>query len=99
VTVAVDAASPLAAAGSAAIVRTSLGTFLVARTTQETFSAVTATCTHEACTITGFQNSQFVCPCHGSRFTPSGAVANGPATRPLTQYATQFGNGVLTFTV
>ena len=99
ISVAVDSGSPLAAVGSAAIAQTALGTFLLARTTQESFTALTATCTHESCAITGFSGSQFVCPCHGSRFTTSGAVAMGPATRPLQQYPTQFGNGVLTFTV
>ena len=66
---------------------------------QDAFNALTATCTHEACTITGFAAPQFVCPCHGSRYTTAGAVVNGPATRGLTSYPTQFANGVLTFTV
>jgi cytochrome b6-f complex iron-sulfur subunit len=99
VTVAVDATSPLATGGSAAIVTTSLGSQLVTRTGDSSFAAFTAVCTHEGCTITGFANSQFVCPCHGSKFTTSGSVASGPATRSLQQYQTQFANGVLTFTV
>ena len=99
VTVAVDSGSPLAAVNSAAMVQTPLGTFLVSRTAQETFSALTAVCTHEGCSVTGFSNNQYVCPCHGSRFTTAGSVANGPATRALQQYTTQFANGVLTFTV
>jgi cytochrome b6-f complex iron-sulfur subunit len=99
VSVTVDAASALASVGAAALVQTSFGTFLVARTAQNSFTALTATCTHEGCTITGFSSSQFVCPCHGSQFTTSGAVAAGPATRALQQYATQFTNGVLTFSV
>ena len=89
----------LAAVNSAAMVQTSLGTFLLARTAQDTFSALTAVCTHEGCSVTGFASNQFVCPCHGSRFTTTGSVANGPATRALQQYTTQFANNVLTFTV
>jgi hypothetical protein len=54
------------------------------------------TCTHESCTITGFADSSYVCPCHGSRFDTSGRVLNGPASRALRQYQTQFANGVLT---
>ena len=48
--------------------RSSGGTFLVARTAQESFSALTTICTHQTCTISGFDNTNFVCPCHGSRF-------------------------------
>jgi cytochrome b6-f complex iron-sulfur subunit len=99
VSVTIDAASALASVGSAAIVQTSLGAFLIAHTAQSSFTALTATCTHEGCTVTGFSSNQFVCPCHGSQFSTSGAVAMGPATRALQQYPTQFANGVLTFSV
>jgi cytochrome b6-f complex iron-sulfur subunit len=96
--VAIDASSPLASPGSAALVQSPLGTVLVSRTGADTFTAVTATCTHESCTITGFADSSYVCPCHGSRFDTSGRVVNGPATRALRQYQTQLANGVLTIT-
>ena len=96
--VAIDTSSPLASAGSAALVQSPLGTVLVSRTGADSFSAVTATCTHESCTITGFADSSYVCPCHGSRFGTSGRVLNGPASRALRQYQTQFANGVLTVT-
>jgi len=98
VSVSIDPAGALASVGSAAILQTSLGTFLVAHTAQDTFSVLSAICTHESCTITGFSGSQFVCPCHGSQFTTSGGVANGPATRSLPSFASQFSGGVLTFT-
>lgn len=91
--------SALAAVGSAATVPTSLGTFLVSRTGADTFVALTAICTHEQCTITGFDGSRYVCPCHGSQYATSGSVVMGPATRALTQFPTAFAAGVLTFTV
>ena len=94
----IDAASPLASPGSAALVQSPLGTLLVSRTASDAFSALTATCTHEGCSITGFLDSSYVCPCHGSRFDTSGRVLNGPASRSLRQYQTQFANGVLTIT-
>jgi cytochrome b6-f complex iron-sulfur subunit len=64
-------------------VRSSGGAFLVSRTAQDTFTALTSTCTHEACTITGFDGSAYICPCHGSRFNTTGRVLNGPATTSL----------------
>lgn len=91
------AGTALANVGGAAATQNSLGGFLIARTAQDTFMAMTAICTHEQCTITGFSNGRFVCPCHGSQFTTTGAVAQGPATRNLQTFQTQFANGMLTF--
>jgi cytochrome b6-f complex iron-sulfur subunit len=99
VTVAVDAGSPLASTGSAALVRSSAGSFVVARTAQDAFTALTAICTHEGCEVSGFASPEFVCPCHGSRYTTSGAVVAGPATRALRQFTTRFANNVLTITL
>jgi cytochrome b6-f complex iron-sulfur subunit len=93
------AGTPLANVGGAAMTSTSLGTFLIAHVSQDSYSVLTATCTHEAFTISGYANSQFVCPNHGSRFSTSGAVENGPAVTPLRQYSASFANGTLTFTV
>jgi Rieske Fe-S protein len=96
VTVTVDASSPLASVGSAALVQSGAGNFLVSRASQDAFVALTAVCTHEGCTVTGFQNARYVCPCHGSQFTTNGAVAQGPASRALQQFGTAFANNVLT---
>jgi len=97
ITVTIAAASPLAAVGGAALVTTGLGPFLVARTGQNAFSVVTATCTHEDCTISGFENAMYVCPCHGSQFTESGTVVSGPASVSLRQFAAQFTDPTLTW--
>ena len=60
----------------------------MAHTAQDSFVALTAICTHETCTITGFDNQHYVCPCHGSTFDVSGHVLGGPAPTSLHQYAT-----------
>ncbi len=98
VTVTVDAGSPLATVGGTALVQSSGVSFLVARTAQDTFSALSAICTHQTCTITNFSDQLFVCPCHGSEFDATGRVARGPAAVALHQYPTQFANNVLTIT-
>lgn len=95
-TVVIDTASPLASPGSLAFVRSAAGNYLVARTSQDGFSALTTICTHQNCTITGYSGQTFVCPCHGSQFDATGHVLGGPAPRALRQYATQFANNVLT---
>jgi Rieske Fe-S protein len=98
VTVTIPSSGSLSASGTAALANTSIGSFLIARTGDSSFTVLTATCTHEACTVSGFESSQYVCPCHGSRFTTSGAVAMGPASRSLTSFASTFANGTLAFT-
>ncbi len=46
--------------------------------------AVSAVCTHLGCTVARSPEG-FACPCHGSRFGPTGTVLGGPAPRPLPQ--------------
>jgi Rieske Fe-S protein len=99
VTVGVEGGSPLGSVGAAALVRSTVGDFLVARTAQDSFTALTAICTHEACTITGFRSPTYVCPCHGSQYSTAGQVLSGPATRSLRTFTTQLTGTTLTITV
>jgi Rieske Fe-S protein len=89
----------LASVGTSVLVQAGSNSILVTRTADTVFTAVTAICTHEQCVITGFQSGAFVCPCHGSQYSTSGAVRQGPATRALQTFAAQFTNNVLTITV
>jgi len=52
---------------------------------QDNFHAISAVCTHLGCTVQ-WRETQFACPCHGSRFRPDGIVIGGPAPRPLPWY-------------
>ncbi len=96
VTLTIVDTSPLATVGGAVLLQTPSGVFLVGRTAADQFAATTAICTHEGCTITGFTNNTYVCPCHGSRFTAQGGVVVGPASRSLQRFTTSFANNVLT---
>ena len=73
------AGTPLANVGGAARVESNAGLFLVSRTSDTTFTVIDGVCTHEGCTITGATATQYVCPCHGSRYNLTGQVQQGPA--------------------
>jgi Rieske Fe-S protein len=47
------------------------------------FVGLSATCTHQGCTVADVSGGTINCPCHGSKFNLDGSVANGPATSPL----------------
>ena len=90
------AGSALASEGGAALVESTAGVFLLARTSASAFSAVEAVCTHEGCTVSDADGDVYVCPCHGSRYSRTGQVVRGPATASLRKYATTFTDGVVT---
>jgi len=47
--------------------------------------ALSSVCTHNGCNV-DWQSSEFVCPCHGSKFSADGEVTNGPASEALSSY-------------
>jgi Rieske Fe-S protein len=61
------------------------------------FTAVQVACTHQGTAIE-FKSSQenFVCPNHGSKFTTTGAVLNGPATTNLKKYKITIAGNTMT---
>lgn len=53
-------------------------------------------CTHLGCHYNwDAGRGKFVCPCHGSVFTPGGEVVAGPAPRPLDTLPSKVEDGVL----
>lgn len=93
----VDLSTELTTVGSA---KTSNGIILVrtaAGNTASSFTAVQVACTHEGTSI-GYNNGQgiFICPLHGSQFSKSGAVLQGPAATALQQYTVNIQGTTLT---
>jgi Rieske Fe-S protein len=59
--------------------------------------AMSLTCTHAGCEISGVSPAGLICFCHGSQFDSNGNVVRGPATQPLAHFVvTVDSSGVLT---
>ncbi|MEV0412174.1 Rieske (2Fe-2S) protein [Streptomyces sp. NPDC050448] len=59
---------------------------VVTQPTTGSFRCFTAVCTHQGCIVSKVENGTIDCPCHGSKFQiADGAVAHGPASRPLAE--------------
>ena len=55
--------------------------------TGDGFLALSSACTHSGCTVSYDHSSgNLPCPCHGSIFSTTGSVLNGPADSPLKKY-------------
>ncbi len=52
------------------------------------YIALTAVCTHLGCIVKWVnEKGEFLCPCHGGRFSATGQVLGGPPPRPLETYS------------
>lgn len=70
--------------GQGAVIKRGLKGIAVARLEDGTLCAVGSACTHLGCGVAWNHGEQsWDCPCHGSRFAPTGEVLHGPATKPL----------------
>lgn len=70
--------------GDAAVVCSGGEQLAVHRDNHGELNVVSAVCTHlGGIVLWNKENSQWGCPCHGSKFLPDGSVANGPAEAPL----------------
>jgi cytochrome b6-f complex iron-sulfur subunit len=51
------------------------------------FVALSAVCTHLGCIVKWVDDTEeFLCPCHGGRFSKAGQVLGGPPPKPLETY-------------
>jgi len=55
--------------------------------TGSAFIALSSICTHQGCGVSyNSGNDNLPCPCHGSIFSTTGSVLQGPANAPLKKY-------------
>ncbi len=70
--------------GDAAVVRSGGEQLAVHRDDDGQLKVVSAVCTHAGCIVLwNNSDSQWACPCHGSKFSTDGSVLQGPAEAPL----------------
>ena len=86
----------LAQAGGSVAIDAGGQRLLVVNRGEGGYLALNRKCTHAGCSVRWDNaTSQAACPCHGSRFSPDGAVQHGPAKKPLAVYAITVGDGVI----
>ncbi|GAA3787928.1 hypothetical protein GCM10022226_03090 [Sphaerisporangium flaviroseum] len=72
------------------------GKYVVTQPKKGVFRAFSAKCTHQGCAVATVRGGTINCPCHGSKFKIStGAVAQGPADRPLPRKRITVSKGVI----
>jgi cytochrome b6-f complex iron-sulfur subunit len=60
-------------------------------------AAFSAVCTHLGCILQWeTEKQEFICPCHGGRFSSAGAVISGPPPRPVAKLSFSIINGTIT---
>jgi glycine/D-amino acid oxidase-like deaminating enzyme/nitrite reductase/ring-hydroxylating ferredoxin subunit len=70
--------------GDSAILKVDGESFATYRSPEGELFAVSPICTHMGCKVHwNAVETSWDCPCHGSRFSPDGAVVEGPAVAPL----------------
>jgi Rieske Fe-S protein len=77
---------------------TTIGTTYISRTGQSKFLALSLICTHKKCDVDKTE-SGFECPCHGSTFSSTGKVLEGPAKKNLRSYKTTYNADNNTLTI
>lgn len=75
-----------------------IGNIFVKRTGQTKFLALSIVCSHKKCDV-DYTGDGFECPCHGSTYTSTGKVLEGPAKKNLKSYKTTYDSETNTLTL
>jgi cytochrome b6-f complex iron-sulfur subunit len=90
----------LTTAGGALVVDAPTDTIIIVRVSDTEVVAVSDICTHSGCeNLYTASSKTFDCPCHGSKFSLTGQVINGPARRALKTYSASLANNIITVTL
>ncbi|HEX8110793.1 MAG TPA: Rieske (2Fe-2S) protein [Kofleriaceae bacterium] len=90
----------LTAVDGALVVAAPRDSILLVRSSATVVAAVSDICTHAGCGVRyDHVNKVLSCPCHGSKYTLTGMVLQGPAFRPLANYQTQLDPGTNLLTI
>jgi Rieske Fe-S protein len=71
---------------------------IVTHTTEQLYYALDSHCMHMGCTV-GATTPTLDCPCHGSKYTLTGAVVQGPTKKPLKELPLVKNGNLLEITV
>ena len=73
---------------------------LIIINTGDGFIALSSICTHEGCSVSySSEDNNLPCPCHGSVYSTTGSVLEGPAENPLKKYELSQEGDILTITL
>lgn len=93
--VAVNRVPELASVGGAVRIGTIKGRPVAVARTASGYRAFSLACPHQGAIVTRDSNG-WVCPAHGSEFTPTGGLVLGPATRGLSPVRSRLSGNTLT---
>ena len=73
------------------------GNIIIIRASETQYVALSKVCTHQGCAVIyNESDNNLPCPCHGSLFSITGSVLQGPATSNLKKYTTTIdGNNLI----
>ncbi|MBA4198514.1 MAG: hypothetical protein C0459_13275 [Chitinophaga sp.] len=95
----IDLTNNLTSVGSSVVNSGVIVVRLATGNSVSSFTAVQVACTHQGTSINYDTSAgNFLCPNHGSRFSNTGNVINGPATTALKQYNITISGNTLTIT-
>jgi Rieske Fe-S protein len=76
---------------------------IIIRTGEASFIVLSSICGHQECVVDDpdIESQSISCPCHGSKYTLTGGIINGPTTRPLKNIAYSYNQmkNILTITI